>query len=437
MVRASITSLQTTNSQISPTEIPADANNSSWAARNPNRPVLMSRAPLNAAQKAQANARRASRKFSTAQRKETEDALTSAIQQLLADQNDKINAIALEHGVTQDKVKKLMGGEKHYKGHRNVQLANALIHVKAQEVNADRPRGAKYSLDEIREMVKDDEALQNLSLQDQQEYIDRLNEHRALRNMSVRASNTAAACDAQSTLDNVFKMLDALAVRTGIYACLFASRGHVYDTAQATWFGTNNVMDFWEDVLQMEADEIARKLEQWACMAGRNIDERETVQNMQRVCTRLLNSGLRTVAKRRDIRINYANFDVAIKEKLGIDIRGWPEGVPFQSPTSLNDLNALLKIRDALKDGSCRWFRLSPRQREEYSAQLAARRKKGEVVGKPRKKRADAGVQRKRKGKENAPPRKRARGSGSSTQAPKSTEYVETTDEDNTSGDDV
>jgi hypothetical protein len=68
-------------------------------------------------------------------------------------------------------------------------------------------------------------------------------------------------------------------------------------------------MDFWEDVLQMEADEITRKLEQWACMAGRSIfllvflgpytdyyilgiDERETVQIMQRVCTRLLNSGL-------------------------------------------------------------------------------------------------------------------------------------------------
>lgn len=29
-------------------------------------------------------------------------------------------------------------------------------------------------------------------------------------------------------------------------------------------------MDFWEDVLQVEADEITRKLEQWACMIGRS-----------------------------------------------------------------------------------------------------------------------------------------------------------------------
>ncbi|KAG1794509.1 uncharacterized protein BJ212DRAFT_1256736, partial [Suillus subaureus] len=105
----------------------------------------------------------------------------------------------------------------------------------------------------------------------QQEYINQLNEHHALQNISVHENNTVAAHDTQSTLDNVFRMLNALAVQTGIYACLFASHGHVYDTAQATWFGMDNVMDFWEDVLQMEADEIARKLEQWVCMAGQSV----------------------------------------------------------------------------------------------------------------------------------------------------------------------
>ncbi|KAG1903495.1 uncharacterized protein F5891DRAFT_977619 [Suillus fuscotomentosus] len=310
-------------------EVPADANNSSWAARNPDQPVLMSRAPLNAAQKAQANAQRASRKISAAQCKGTEDALTGAIQWLLAGQNDRIEAIASEHGVTQDKVNKLMGGERYYKkGSQNTQLANALIHAKAQEVNADRPRGAKYSLDEIREIVKADKSMQNLVHEEQQEYTTKLNEHRALQNM--------------------------------------------------------------------KADEIMRKLEQWACMAGRNI---------------LIHLDLdeRTIAKWRDICINYTNFDIAMKDKLAIDLKGWPEGVPFQSPTSINDLKALLK---------------------DYAAELAACRKKGEVIGKPCKKRTDAGVPCKRKGKENAPLRKRVRAAGSSMQAPKSVEYIDTTDED-------
>lgn len=124
------------NSRSDTTEIAPDANNSSWAARNPNRPALTPRAPLNAAQKAQAKAWKASRKLSAEQRKEAEDALTTAIQQLLADENEKISTLALEHGVTTDKVKKLMGGVKYHKANRNVQLANALIHAKAQEVNA-------------------------------------------------------------------------------------------------------------------------------------------------------------------------------------------------------------------------------------------------------------------------------------------------------------
>ncbi|KAG1827351.1 uncharacterized protein BJ212DRAFT_1311719 [Suillus subaureus] len=129
---------------------------------------------------------------------------------------------------------------------------------------------------------------------------------------------------------------------------------------------------------------------------------------------------LGTIAKRRDVQINYANFNIAIKERLGINVRGWPEGIPFQSLTSLNDLSALQKIHDALKDGS-------------------AHCKKGEVIGKPHKKHGDAGVPCKCKGngKENTCLRKQVQALGSSMQAPKSAEFVETTDKDDTSEEEV
>ncbi|KAG1787592.1 uncharacterized protein HD556DRAFT_1312631 [Suillus plorans] len=145
----------------------------------------------------------------------------------------------------------------------------------------------------------------------------------------------------------------------------------------------------------------------------------------------------RNESLQRDIHINYTNFDTAIKEKLGIDPRGWPEDMAFQSPTSINDLNALLKLRNSLKDGSCRWFRMSPCQREEYNMQLTACHKKGEVVGKPQKKCSDAGVPHKRKGKENRRQSKRVRGSGLSMQAPKSAEFVDSSDKEYTSEDEA
>lgn len=61
--------------------------------------------------------------------------LNSAIQQMLAEEAQKVNDIALEHGVTVEKVKKLMGGIKNYKSSRSAQLENALMHAKAEQVN--------------------------------------------------------------------------------------------------------------------------------------------------------------------------------------------------------------------------------------------------------------------------------------------------------------
>lgn len=56
-------------------------------------------------------------------------------------------------------------------------------------------------------MVKDDRNMQNLTKEEKKKLIDKLSEHQALRNMSVRATNTAAMRDVQSTLDTIFKMV--------------------------------------------------------------------------------------------------------------------------------------------------------------------------------------------------------------------------------------
>jgi hypothetical protein len=52
--------------------------------------------------------------------------------------------------------------------------------------------------------------MHNLTLEEKQEFINKLNEHCALQNMSVCATNTATAHDVQSTLDNVFKMVSSM-----------------------------------------------------------------------------------------------------------------------------------------------------------------------------------------------------------------------------------
>ncbi|KAI6010639.1 hypothetical protein BKA83DRAFT_4132479 [Pisolithus microcarpus] len=316
---------------------------STWAAQNLGWPIMQSRQPLSAVEKEHRRAHAASRQISAAQRKDRDMLLSEAIHSLADELEAKVQVIATTHNVTHEKVKKLLGGHKYYRNPRSTQLANAIIHDKAHKVNEGRARGDKLSLQQIRDLAK---------------------------NASVHATNSAAVHDVQLTLEHVFKILDGLTLRTGLYVCLFATHGHVYDSSQPFWYGTDNVMDFWEDVMNVKPDELVCKLEQWACVQGKNIEERNSVEGMQRLCARILNSGLRAysstlfnrlshthtgiVAKKKN-QINFINFEVAIKEKYGIDLLGWPEGVPFQSPCAITSAEHLWTLRDAFKAGSSAW----------------------------------------------------------------------------------
>ncbi|KAI5999209.1 hypothetical protein EDD15DRAFT_2193883 [Pisolithus albus] len=383
--------------------VKAAGNKSTWATRNPGLPVMQPRQPLSAQEKEHRSAYAASRKISAAQRQDRDMLLNDAIHSLADEVESKVQAIAATHCITDEKVKKLLGGHKYYRNSRGTQLANAIIHDKAHEVNeAGRVRGEKLTLQQIRDLAKADPKYQDMTQDEKDELLRALTEYRALKNTSVRATNSAAARDAQSTLEHVFKILDGLALRTGIYPF---------------WYGTDNVMDFWEDVMDLEPDEIVRKLEQWACVHGKNMEERNSVEGMQRMCACILNSGLRVVAKKK-IRINFVNFEVAIKEKHGIDLLGWPEGVPFQSPHAIMNAEHLRSLRDALKAGTCRWAYMSRQQRLEYQDRLKERRTAGEVVGKARKKRSDVGKKR----------RRTAQGKG-----PKSTAIIDSSSEENSS----
>ncbi|KAI6020729.1 hypothetical protein BKA83DRAFT_94124, partial [Pisolithus microcarpus] len=359
--------------------------------------------------------------------------LSEAICSLANELEAKVQVIATTHNVMHKKVKKLLGSHKYYRNPHSTQLANAIIHDKAHEVNEGRVHGDKLSLQQIRDLAKVDPKYQEMTQDEKDELLCALTEYRALKNTSVCATNSAAAHDVQSTLEHIFKILDGLALRTGLYVCLFTTRGHVYDSSQPFWYGMDNVMDFWEDVMNVEPDELVHKLEQWACMQGKNIEEHNSVEGMQRLCACILNSGLRAysstpfnrlshthtgVIAKKKIRINFINFEVAIKEKYGIDLLGWLEGGPFQSPHAITSAEHLQTLCDALKAGTCHWAYMSRQQHLEYQDQLKEQRSAREVVGNPRKKCSNVGRKRCHTG----------RGKG-----PKSIAFINSSSEDSSS----
>ncbi|KAG2336449.1 hypothetical protein BDR05DRAFT_953356 [Suillus weaverae] len=172
----------------------------------------------------------------------------------------------------------------HYKKSRGPQLFNTLVHAKNQEVNGDRPVGSKLKIQEIRQMVTRDPAMQkeNLTEGEIKEYIAQLQEHRTLKTGGLHSNNIAAARDVNATTDRIRRELDGLRERCGTYATFFIAGGHVNDQTPATWYVMDDATDFWEDVLDLMLNDIAHKFEQWACSQGKNIIEHDSLKNMQK-----------------------------------------------------------------------------------------------------------------------------------------------------------
>ena len=111
---------------------------------------------------------------------------------------------------------------------------------------------------------------------------------------------------------------------------------------------------------------------------------------------------------------------------------GWPNEVEFKSPYKLSTVDNVRALFSALKDGTCTFVRLSKRDHDAFKDQLCSRRQAGESVGKPRKERSDKGRSRGNKRfavnaeDESVRPSKRAR---MSRTAPKSSEFVSSSDE--------
>jgi hypothetical protein len=139
--------------------------------------------------------------------------------------------------------------------------------------------------------------------------------------------------------------------------------------------------------------------------------------------------------------MNYANYERVIVLLHGVKVVGWPLEM-FVSPSDITNIINMRKLRDAWKTGACKWVRLTQGELDAHAASIEAREKNGEVVGKPRKKRSDAGVirgKRKRADKENvgtkakrskASRRATKKASNGKSRKPSSAEFVISSDEE-------
>ncbi|KAG2034685.1 hypothetical protein BDR03DRAFT_823856, partial [Suillus americanus] len=155
--------------------------------------------------------------------------------------------------------------------------------------------------------------------------------------------------------------------------------------------GTDNSEDFWEDVYDSPMADVLRQYEQWACTQNQNLNERDSLETVRKQARKLIVRGLVAVTGKKDITMNYNNYNTAIIETYAVKLVGWPQGVKFISPSNIGTVGEIRKLRDALKARTCYWAALTPAEVKLHTAELDACRSAGQVVRQPRKKRSDAG----------------------------------------------
>ncbi|KAG6328901.1 hypothetical protein ID866_10188 [Astraeus odoratus] len=201
--------------------------------------------------------------------------------------------------VAVEKVSKLLAGHTSYRKTCDAALNNALVCAKAMEVNEYHPRGSKYTLQQLQQMVTNNPKLQNLNDDTKEQLKEQLWCHQEEKGISICATNVAATKDVQSMLDCIFQELDGLAF--------------------VTWYRMDNAIDFWKDVMELQPDYIAKQFELWGF-----ITQQDSLESMQCQCT------------------NY--FISSVKLKHGTDKKGWPEGVPFRSPYNIGNIEQVHKL---------------------------------------------------------------------------------------------
>ena len=101
-----------------------------WAERNPQKAVRGVRT-----QAKPTTAQNASQKIAALHNREAREQLSSDIICLVKTHKQEIGELAIKHSVTTQRVEKLVGNATHYKKARAPNLANAIAHLKAKELN--------------------------------------------------------------------------------------------------------------------------------------------------------------------------------------------------------------------------------------------------------------------------------------------------------------
>ncbi|KAF8340145.1 hypothetical protein F5887DRAFT_888830 [Amanita rubescens] len=323
------------------------------------------------------------------------------INKLLEKHARDIEELAKKHSKKPDYIDKIITNRTCYKTPRKVSLHNAIVHHKNQEVN-NRALGDRLPLSDIQKLAKDDPQFHDLTEERKKELLEGLEEHRKVNQQGLQASNLSASLDVKATMDRIGLEMDKLSRRTGVRAFAVVAKGHLSDASVPGWLASGDVLDFFPAVVKMSCDDFLSKFEYWSIM-----QDLDSLKAARADCTAFIMEGLCAITGQTSIKMNYINYDTSIIEMHHVRLVGWPEDIAFGNPSTIPDVGAVRRLRTVLKEGSCKWIKMTERQQQQHNEMLQEKRRAGQVVGVKRKEQSDKGgihkrwgVSRRREGNE-------------------------------------
>ncbi|KAF7341864.1 hypothetical protein MSAN_02042000 [Mycena sanguinolenta] len=281
-------------------------------------------------------------------------------------------------------IRKLLTHASTLKSSRQLTIYNAMLHDLCLKSKEESSTGkGKSSIQITQELGAETirEMIENLEEHERTELLEQLAEYRTTQRHGVRKSNKAQAAD-----------LDALFMRTGTGAMMFAVRSDTHDPNEPTFIETGGSRGFLKDYFDKSYQEIGHNYEMWSVAKGRGESKSNSMVAVRSEINKEVHTKLRVVTGKKDAKMSWANYEVDICEAHKVKMVGWlvtqtdADGNVSVKMSPLNQLPAEIarQTLKGLKNGTIFFVKMS---KAEHSA-LVAKHDALRAANGPLKKRA-------------------------------------------------
>ena len=204
----------------------------------------------------------------------------------------------------------------------------------------DLPVGERVKVAELRNLIAEDPAFQNLSTELEEEMKQAVLDHRELKKVGACPTNKSAAQDYRGQLTQMnFEVrfpLAALIFLITLFRLMLCLKER-----ELNWICTPNASHFSQEALDYGMWDIAQLLEQWACTKSKGSRNISSLSAMQKECSSIINGTLskfdfsyiflffnccytiETVSQAKTALMNYVNYDAKVVDRYHTKLVGW------------------------------------------------------------------------------------------------------------------